>query len=234
MNAIGRCELFCSRDRALLVKARQMEKINDMKTLDEPIAKLVENSGKCDTEPLAEKEKSQIADGSLREKLSRLHQDDRSYIMQVLERERLEIHKKQEIADRVAMEYNEQRQPYEHAVAKGIEGVIKTQNGGISFERTNRVYITESGSKCIVCIEATGSRSRDFDAANKAMGLRETPDEYVWHHLDDYDVKKGTITMELVESEAHNASKPHSGGCAQYDAVNGASYNPDRKEEQDV
>ena len=51
--------------------------------------------------------------------------------------------------------------------------------------------------------------------SNQAMGLLETPDGYVWHHLDDYNVEKNTIPMELVMDEAHNASKPHSGGCAQ-------------------
>lgn len=61
------------------------------------------------------------------------------------------------------------------------------------------------------------------------MKLEETPDGYVWHHVDDYNVEDGTITLELVEDEAHNATKPHSGGCAQYDAVNGSSYNPPRK-----
>lgn len=35
--------------------------------------------------------------------------------------------------------------------------------------------------------------------------------------------------MELVMDEAHNASKPHSGGCAQYDSVNGPTYNKKRR-----
>ena len=48
-------------------------------------------------------------------------------------------------------------------------------------------------------------------------------------HLDDYDVEKNTITMELVMDEAHNAAKPHSGGCAQYDSVNGPTYNRKKK-----
>ena len=65
--------------------------------------------------------------------------------------------------------------------------------------------------------------------SNQAMGLLETPDGYVWHHLDDYNVEKNTITMELVMDEAHNASKPHSGGCAQYDSVNGPTYNKKRR-----
>ena len=50
-----------------------------------------------------------------------------------------------------------------------------------------------------------------------------------FHHLDDYDVEKNTITMELVMDEAHNAAKPHSGGCAQYDSVNGPTYNRKKK-----
>ena len=54
-------------------------------------------------------------------------------------------------------------------------------------------------------------------------------DGYVWHHLDDYNVEKNTITMELVMDEAHNASKPHSGGCAQYDSVNEPTYNKKRR-----
>lgn len=141
----------------------------------------------------------------------------------------LTLEEKQAIADKVAQEYNESKRPYERAVEKGIEGVKKTENGGVSFAETDKIYITEDGEKCIVKIEATGNRSKDFDKANEAMGLDETPDGYVWHHVDDYNVKDGTITLELVEDEAHNASKPHSGGCAQYDAVNGASYNPPRK-----
>jgi len=53
---------------------------------------------------------------------------------------------------------------------------------------------------------------------------------YVWHHLDDYNVENNTLTLEFIKKDAHNASKPHSGACAQYDAVHGPSYNPAKKE----
>lgn len=43
-------------------------------------------------------------------------------------------------------------------------------------------------------IKATGNRSADFDAANVAFGLDKTPEGYVWHHVDNYNVKDGTIT----------------------------------------
>lgn len=140
------------------------------------------------------------------------------------------IEEKQEIADNAARKYNEEKKPYERAVAKGVQGVTETKNGGVSFAESDSLYVTDTGKKAIVSIEATGSRTNDFDAANKEMEFDETPEGYVWHHVDDYDVKNGTITLELVEDGAHNASKPHSGGCAQYDAVNGSSYNPPRKE----
>ena len=45
-----------------------------------------------------------------------------------------------------------------------------------------------------------------------------------------FSVEKNTITMELVMDGAHNASKPHSGGCAQYDSVNGPTYNKKRRQ----
>lgn len=141
----------------------------------------------------------------------------------------LTMKEKQEIANKAAQDYNEKTNPYQRALDKGIEGVKETQNGGVSFAETDKIYSKEDGTKCIVKVVATGSRSKDFDAANKTMKLEETPDGYVWHHVDDYNVEDGTITLELVEDEAHNATKPHSGGCAQYDAVNGPSYNPSRK-----
>lgn len=141
------------------------------------------------------------------------------------------IEEKQEIADKAAQDYNAKTNPYERAVAKGIEGVQETPNGGVSFAETDSIYTKDDGTKCITKIEATGNRGKDFDSANRAMGLEETPEGYVWHHLDDYNVKDGTITLELVKDEAHNAAKPHSGGCAQFDAVNGPTYNPPRKGE---
>lgn len=133
-------------------------------------------------------------------------------------------------ADKVAQNYNDKYRPYDRAVAKGIDGVQKTANGGVSFSETDSIFIKADGTKAVVAIEATGSRCKDFDRANAAIGLREEPEDYVWHHLDDYNVKHNTITLELVKDEAHNASKPHSGGCAQYDSIYGSSYNPPRKE----
>lgn len=130
----------------------------------------------------------------------------------------------QEIADKTARDYNKKYDPCERARRKGYD-VKETPNGGVSFEGSSALYQDDKGTNPIVRIEATGDRSKDFDRANEAAGLEQTPEGYVWHHLDDYDVKTNSFTMQLVKDEAHNAAKPHSGGCAQYDAVNGKSYN---------
>lgn len=137
---------------------------------------------------------------------------------------------KQKIADEAAKEYNAKYRPFDRARQKGIDGVTETANGGVSFEDSEAIFVGEDGKKGSVSIEATGNRSKDFEAANKQLGLPETPKGYVWHHMDDYDVKTNTITMQLVKDDAHNVTKPHAGGCAQYDAVNGSSYNPPRKD----
>ena len=134
----------------------------------------------------------------------------------------------QDIANKAAQEYNAKYNPYERAINKGYTDVKKTANGGVSFQGSEYMYY-HNGQEARKVIQATGNRNNDFKMANQAMGLLETPDGYVWHHLDDYNVEKNTITMELVMDEAHNASKPHSGGCAQYDSVNGPTYNKKRR-----
>lgn len=134
----------------------------------------------------------------------------------------------QDIANKAAQEYNAKYNPYERAINKGYTDVKKTANGGVSFQGSEYMYY-HNGQEARKVIQATGNRNNDFKMANQAMGLLETLDGYVWHHLDDYNVEKNTITMELVMDEAHNASKPHSGGYAQYDSVNGPTYNKKRR-----
>lgn len=56
-------------------------------------------------------------------------------------------------------------------------------------------------------IEMTGNNYTDFQAANKAAGLSETPPNMTWHHNQD-----GT-TMELVPSKINN-NVPHDGGAS--------------------
>jgi hypothetical protein len=58
-----------------------------------------------------------------------------------------------------------------------------------------------------VKIQFTGSNRKDFDAANLAVGLDETPAGYTWHHVED-----GT-TMQLVPTDTH-AQTGHTGGMS--------------------
>jgi len=56
-----------------------------------------------------------------------------------------------------------------------------------------------------VKIAFTGSRTKDFAAANKAAGLRETPKGMTWHHHQD------RTTLQLVPTDIH-ARTGHTGG----------------------
>ena len=133
----------------------------------------------------------------------------------------------QAVADKAAQDYNASRKGYEKALEKGYIGVEKTPNGGPSFANSEYIY-KKDGNKMIVTIKATGSRREDFKQADKYIkekyGIESRPDGYTWHHLDDYNVAENEITMELVVTKAHEASYPHSGGCAQYKAVTGKTY----------
>jgi RHS repeat-associated protein len=53
----------------------------------------------------------------------------------------------------------------------------------------------------------TGNSTKDAILANKAVGLKSTPDEYTWHHASDGK------TMQLVPTEI-NKNFPHTGGAA--------------------
>ncbi|MEY8356558.1 RHS repeat-associated core domain-containing protein [Lachnospiraceae bacterium 54-53] len=135
------------------------------------------------------------------------------------------IAEKQAIANKAAQDYNAKYNPAKRGISKGYEGIGTTANGGATFEGTQYMYPVGEGQLNRVSITAQGNRPADFDLANARAGLESTPGDAVWHHLDDYNVRTGDITLELVYKDAHRATVPHAGSCAQYDAVNGQSYN---------
>ena len=53
----------------------------------------------------------------------------------------------------------------------------------------------------------TGNYAKDSAMANKSVGLNSTPEEYVWHHVEDGK------TMQLIPKNIHNAAR-HTGGAA--------------------
>ena len=134
----------------------------------------------------------------------------------------------QEKADDAARNYNKAKNVIEKARNKGLEGFTETSNNGIAFANSKYMHQID-GKDTIARVKATGNRAKDFAEANKLFGFADTPEGYVWHHVDDYNVETGELTLELVKVEAHKAIIPHAGGCAQYDAVWGPTYNPVRK-----
>ena len=107
----------------------------------------------------------------------------------------------------------------------GYSGVKKTQGGGLDFADSNALYNKKPDVNPIVKIKYTGDYDLDFQAANKAAGLnqKKAPSGYVWHHLDDYDPRTNTGTMQLVEQGAHRGI-PHKGGVSQYKLATGNAY----------
>lgn len=106
-------------------------------------------------------------------------------------------------------------------------GGIRNARGGIDFANSTDLYPVGPGQQNIVKIEYTGTRPRDFAAANQAGGFGNTqiaPSGYTWHHLDDYDAATNTGTMQLVRRQAHKASYPHKGGVSQYESAVGVPY----------
>ncbi|MCD4530005.1 MULTISPECIES: HNH endonuclease signature motif containing protein [Pseudomonas] len=52
----------------------------------------------------------------------------------------------------------------------------------------------------------------------KEAGIsKKTATGYTWHHVDDFNPKTGTTTMQLVKTSAHEAIFPHGGSVAQYE-----------------
>ena len=135
---------------------------------------------------------------------------------------------KQEIADQAALNYNKKHDPFGKAQSNNCKGVSKTKNCGVSFKDSPELY-KENKKTGIVNITAQGKRNKDFNVANSKLGLNPKPKGYTWHHVDDYNVKERTMTLELVKTDVHKKTIPHAGGCMQYDAVNGSSYNKKSK-----
>jgi hypothetical protein len=105
-------------------------------------------------------------------------------------------------------------------IAKGTAGLRNGHlagsvhpNTGIPFDKSG--FPDFSGvAKAEVKISATGSRAKDFRAANEAAGLKSTPEGLTWHHHQD------GATMQLVPSDIH-AQTGHTGGFKGVFRVNG-------------
>jgi hypothetical protein len=90
----------------------------------------------------------------------------------------------------------------------------KYREKGVRFKSTGYpdfepYAMTLPSGKKTVRIELTGSRDADVALANKAAKFEETPEGYIWHHVEDEG------TMMLVPRDLHQ-SVGHTGGMARY------------------
>lgn len=116
------------------------------------------------------------------------------------------------------------RTPAVRAAEKGYPGIGTTTKGGPTHAGTDYLYPAGPGQQSVVRIKLTGSRRDDFELANSEGKFTETPDNYVWHHLDDFNPQNGEATLELIDKEAHKATMPHTGSVAQYEKYHGVRY----------
>jgi A nuclease of the HNH/ENDO VII superfamily with conserved WHH len=93
------------------------------------------------------------------------------------------------------------------------------------FSTKGGKYLHPENKGRVVRIEMTGLRKSDdaaaLDAIRKLSGddSFKKPEDYTWHHMDDFEYINGKAycTMQLVETSAHSASgMTHSGSVAQY------------------
>jgi hypothetical protein len=93
-------------------------------------------------------------------------------------------------------------------------------------------YLHSLNQGKVIRIEMSGTRATDFTRANAELGVASKPNNYTWHHLDDFEVVNGKVycTMQLVQSSAHGGSgisgMAHTGSVAQWKAYFGTSVYP--------
>lgn len=135
---------------------------------------------------------------------------------------------KQYKSDMPVREFNEKNKPVEKAAQKGME-VKSSTNGTLDYSGTDYIRKSPDNEEIILKIEATGSRSKDFDKAwdlaEKKYGIdrKDYIDNSTWQHMDDYNIRDNTFTLQLADRKAHQGIK-HSGGCKQYEIYHNVKY----------
>lgn len=96
----------------------------------------------------------------------------------------------------------------------------------VDFTDSPDLYPTGEGEQNIVKIPMQGSRGRDFTQAYNESGIDRSvaENDYTWHHVDDFNPETGETTMQLVKTEAHEASLPHQGSVKQFEQEFGVKY----------
>ncbi len=116
-------------------------------------------------------------------------------------------------AQRLNEKMNKQTDQLQEAQNRGITGVERTKNNGLDYKNSNVIARTPDGKPVQVTIEATGDRQKDmraieeacqkqygFNSRSKTTGGGDGP-RYKWTSLDDYNVKEGKYTVQLVDAD---------------------------------
>ncbi|MCO7184131.1 HNH endonuclease [Tenacibaculum sp. XPcli2-G] len=104
----------------------------------------------------------------------------------------------------------------------------------VDFKHTPQfLYGKKNGKPGVVKIKLTGNDLIDFKMAFKKAGIsddlaKNLKEDYVWHHLDDFNPVTGECSMQLINRKVHEFSCPHIGGGGLYKAFMGIGY-PNRK-----
>ena len=83
----------------------------------------------------------------------------------------------------------------------------KTHPSGVKFKDNGFPDFTPYSKAQVELDGLTGNYAKDAALANKAAGLKRTPDRYLWHHVED------GRTLQLVPKSIHDATR-HTGGAA--------------------
>ena len=140
--------------------------------------------------------------------------------------------KLQKQVDDKAKEFNGKFKRAEEKWAK--MGVGKTENGGptfsgnkhcaaeVEFEQTyseNGGYRKEDYNNAFNRMAETGQINKeDFDCSGIDGGTVTRKSDgkvFTLHHVDNYDVRTGKTSMQLVEKDFHDQTKPHAGSVSQ-------------------
>lgn len=142
---------------------------------------------------------------------------------------------KQDLVDKAASDYNASHNPLKDGQEAGLTNLKPTKNNGVDFKDSDYIYRTSNGDPIEIKIKSTGDRVKDYELAEKMLKeqgididfkkLRKgSKREYVWHHLDDYNVTTNETTMQFIKVDAHEAIENHAGSAMQYHKANGQGY----------
>lgn len=141
----------------------------------------------------------------------------------------------QKAADVEISSYNRNNDVMLKAENSGLTNLVESKNGGIDFSQSDYIFKTDTGDVMEIKIEATGSISKDYQAAEKiamekygidlSQMRKGTDSTYKWHWLDDYNVMNNEVTMQFVNKEAlnklENIDIPKGNATKQYYVIHG-------------